>query len=97
MTSLLPQGRDCFVLRVTGNSMIEEQIRDGDLIIVEKRGQARNGELVVALLDGGEATVKKFFREDGRIRLQAANPEVSPLYPERVQIQGVVVGVVRKF
>ncbi len=99
LASLVPQGRDCFVLRVQGNSMIDEQIRDGDLVIVEKRAQARNGEMVVALLDGGEATVKKHFREGNRIRLQPANPEIPALYADidRVQIRGVVIGVVRRF
>lgn len=86
-----------FVLKVRGNSMIDEQIRDGDFVIVERRDQARDGETVVALLDDGEATLKKFFREKGgKVRLQPANPEFAPIIRDRVQIQGVVVGVIRK-
>lgn len=89
-----------FVLRVVGNSMIDEQIRDGDYIIVERRNIAENGEMVVALIDGKEATVKKFYRDsDGRIRLQPANPTAQPIYieEERLEIKGVVVGLLRKY
>lgn len=86
-----------FVLKVRGNSMIDEQIRDGDFVIVERRDQVRDGETVVALLDDGEATLKKFFRErGGKVRLQPANPEFKPIYVDHVQVQGVVVGVIRK-
>jgi len=85
-----------YVLRVRGNSMVDEHIRDGDLVIVEKRTQARDGETVVALLDDGEVTLKKFYREKGRIRLQPANPEYPPIYVDNVKIQGVVIGVIRK-
>lgn len=94
-----------FVLRVQGDSMIDEQIREGDYVICEQRNAARNGQTVVALLDTGvsdegEATLKKFYREkDGRIRLQPANSNYEPVYaqPEHVQIQGVVIGVVRAY
>ena len=89
-----------YVLRVKGESMIDEQIRDGDYIIVNSRQTAENGEMVVALIDGEAATVKKFYREGaGRVRLQPANPTMQPMfYPaERVQIQGIVVGVIRKY
>ena len=89
-----------FVLRVRGDSMIDEQIRDGDFVICEKRTQARNGQTVVALLDTGEATLKKLYRErDGRIRLQPANEAYEPLWvePDQLQIQGVVIGVVRTY
>jgi len=84
-----------FVLQVVGESMINEQIRDGDYVIVEKRETARNGETVVALLDNGEATLKKFFRERGRIRLQPANDAFEPIWVDNCRIQGVVVGVIR--
>ena len=67
--------RDSYVLRVKGNSMIDEQIRDGDFVIVEDRRTAENGEMVIALLDGADVTLKKLFREQGRIRLQPANPD----------------------
>lgn len=88
-----------FVLKVRGNSMIDEQIRDGDFVIVERRDRVRDGETVVALLDDGEATLKKFFREKGgKVRLQPANPEFKPIYVDldKVQVQGAVIGVIRK-
>ncbi len=89
-----------YVLRVRGDSMIEEQIRDGDYIVVNSRSGADNGEMVVALVNGDSATVKKFFREpDGRVRLQPANPTMKPMYfaEEEVQIQGIVVAVIRRY
>jgi repressor LexA len=93
-----------YVLRVRGDSMIEEQIRDGDYIIVNSRQTAENGEMVVALVAdgtvGGSATVKKFYREAGnRIRLQPANETMQPMYfpADAVAIQGIVVGVIRKY
>jgi repressor LexA len=93
-----------YVLRVRGDSMIEEQIRDGDYIIVNSRQTAENGEMVVALVAdgtvGGSATVKKFYREAGnRIRLQPANETMKPMYfpADAVAIQGIVVGVIRKY
>ena len=88
---------ETFVLQVRGDSMIDEQIRDGDYVIVEKRETARNGETVVALLPDGDATLKKFYKEKGRIRLQPANPTMQPIYVDKVQIQGVVIGVLRKY
>jgi len=88
---------ETFVLQVRGNSMIDEQIRDGDYVIVEKRSRARNGETVVALIDGGEATLKKFYQEKGRIRLQPANPDVKPIYVKDCEIQGIVIGVLRRY
>jgi repressor LexA len=96
--SLLTKGSN-YVLRVEGNSMIEESIRDGDLIIVEQRDFATNGETVVALIDGQEATLKKLYREEGRVRLQPANPTLFPIFVEedRLRIQGVVVGLMRKY
>ena len=84
-----------YVLKVRGDSMIDEQIRDGDLVVVERRETARNGETVVALLEGGEATLKKLYREGRRIRLQPANPDYEPIYVDDVRIQGVVIGVLR--
>ncbi|MBE3072938.1 MAG: transcriptional repressor LexA [Acidobacteria bacterium] len=90
---------DTYVLRVRGDSMIDEQIRDGDFVIVEDRKSAENGEMVIALLGGFEVTLKKFYRENGRVRLQPANPAMQPLIidADRVQVQGVVVGVMRKY
>jgi repressor LexA len=94
--SVMKSGKDYFALEVRGNSMIEDHIRDGDYVIVEKTPSARNGETVVALLDEGEATLKRFYRENGRIRLQPANGTMDPIVVDRVDIQGVVVGVFRK-
>jgi repressor LexA len=91
--------RDSYVLRVKGNSMIDEQIRDGDFVIVEDRKSANNGEMVIALVGGLDVTLKKFYRESGRIRLQPANPAMQAMIfdPDHVQVQGVVVGVMRKY
>jgi repressor LexA len=91
--------RETYVLRVRGSSMIDEQIRDGDFVIVEDRKTADNGEMVIALLDGQEVTLKKFYREHERVRLQPANPAMEPILvpSEQVQIQGVVVGVMRRY
>jgi len=88
---------DIFVLRVKGDSMIDEQIREGDYVICEKRNTARNGETVVALIDNEEATLKKFYKERNRIRLQPANETYEPIYVDECEIQGVVVGVVRTY
>jgi repressor LexA len=91
--------RDTYVLRVRGDSMIDEQIRDGDFVIVEDRKTAENGEMVIALLRGSDVTLKKFYRENGEVRLQPANVAMQPLTvpADHVQIQGVVVGVMRKY
>lgn len=95
---MLRTDRDQYVLLVRGNSMIDEQIRDGDYVIVERRDHADNGETVVALIGDGEATLKKFYREaGGRIRLQPANADMAPIYPDEVTVQGVVIGVIRKY
>ena len=91
--------RDTYALRVRGNSMIDEQIRDGDLVVVEDRQTAHNGEMVIALLEGAEVTLKKFYRENGHIRLQPANDAVAPIIvrADKVQVQGVVIGVMRRY
>lgn len=88
-----------YVLRVQGDSMIDEHIQDGDYVIVEEREDAHNGEMVIALLDGENATLKRFYREGDRIRLQPANPCLQPIYVSgnQLKIQGVVVGVMRKY
>ena len=88
-----------FALRVRGDSMIDEQIRDGDYVIVEPRTEPKNGQTVVALLQDGEVTLKQFHRDGRRIRLQPANKDYEPIYvsPEKLSIQGVVVGVLRKY
>jgi len=84
------------VLEVTGDSMIDEHICDGDMVVFEKRSNPRNGETVVALIDKDEATLKKFYREKNRIRLQPANAKYKPIYVKDVEIQGVVIGVMRR-
>jgi repressor LexA len=88
-----------YVLRVRGDSMIEDHLCDGDYVIIERRQTARNGEQVVALLDTGEATLKRFYREGSRIRLQPANSALEPRYvpADRCRIQGVVIGVLRSY
>jgi len=97
---MLRRQRDNYVLRVEGNSMIEEQIRDGDYIVVQAQEHAEDGQMVVALVGGDSATVKKLYREaGGRIRLQPANPTMEPIIVPAVdvRIQGIVVGVIRKY
>jgi len=86
-----------YVLKVRGESMIEEQIRDGDYVVVEQAEAANNGEIVVALLDNGMATLKRFFREATRIRLEPANAKMSPIFVKNVRIQGKVVGLIRRY
>ena len=96
---MLGRGRT-FALRVRGDSMIEENIQDGDIIVVNSQKTAENGQMVVALIDGNYATVKKFFREPDFIRLEPANPQFKPIFiktPDRIQIQGVVRGLIRKY
>lgn len=90
---------DHYVLRVAGDSMIQEGIHDGDFVVVLRRESARPGEMVVALVGGIEATLKRFFPEGKMIRLQPANPTMEPILvpAEDVRVQGVVVGLMRKF
>ncbi len=95
---LIPHGDGYYLLRVRGNSMVEDHIDDGDLVVVERRKTARNGEIVVAILEDEEATLKRFYRDkNGNIRLQPANSSLHPIYPDKVEIRGVVRGVVRSF
>ena len=92
--------KETYVLQVKGDSMIEEQIRDGDYVIVENRTTADDGEMVIALLDGENVTLKKLYREGhGQVRLQPANARLKPLVvdQDRLRIQGVVIGVLRKY
>jgi repressor LexA len=92
--------RPTFVLQVEGDSMIDEQIRSGDYVIVEQVESARDGQIVVALIGGGEATLKRFYRQsDGSVRLQPANVNMQPIIVSRgeFRIQGVVIGVLRKY
>ncbi|MEJ2347719.1 MAG: transcriptional repressor LexA [Patescibacteria group bacterium] len=86
-----------YVLQVRGDSMIEEQIRDGDYVVIEQVDNAKDGEIIVALLDNGMATLKRFFKEATRIRLEPANAAMSPIFVKNVRIQGKVVGLIRKY
>jgi repressor LexA len=96
----LSSGGDEFLLRVRGESMVEAGILPGDYVVVRRQQAARNGDIVVALAGddetADEATVKRFFREDGRIRLQPENNAMEPLYPRHVNVLGKVIGVFRR-
>ena len=91
--------KSCYVLRVKGDSMIEDGILDGDCVVIESRGYARNGEIVVALIDGMDATLKRIYQRPHEVVLAPANCEMKPITmpPERVTIQGVVVGQMRSY
>ncbi|MBU2575628.1 transcriptional repressor LexA [Patescibacteria group bacterium] len=93
----IAQGRQCYILKVKGDSMIESLISDGDLVIVEKTEYASNGDMVVAVLDDGTATLKKFYKEENYIRLQPANKKYKPIMAQNVVIRGRVVGIIRKY
>ena len=90
--------RNTYALRVRGDSMIDDNIQDGDIIVVEKRQTAENGQTVVAMINGEQVTLKKFYVEVDGIRLQPANPEMKPiiLRNEEIQILGIVTGVIRE-
>ena len=84
-----------YALRVQGNSMIEEGIFDGDIVVIRKQEAADNGQTVVAIIDDNEATLKKLYREKGRFRLQPANPTLFPIYRDEVEVRGIVVKIIR--
>jgi len=84
-----------YALRVQGNSMIDEGIFDGDIVVIRKQEYADNGQTVVAIIDDNEATLKKLYREKNRIRLQPANPTLFPIYRQEVEIRGIVVKIIR--
>lgn len=100
LETLFHSNRGVYVLRVRGESMIDDHLCDGDYVVIERRETARNGEQVVALLDTGEATLKRFYKEAGnRIRLQPANSALEPriVDADRCKVQGVVIGVLRSY
>jgi repressor LexA len=98
LTELVPTGDRIYLLRVRGKSMIEDHIDDGDLVVVERRETANDGDIVVAILEDEEATLKRFYRErNGSIRVQPANSSMEPIFTTRVQLRGVVRGVIRRF
>jgi len=88
---------DKFALRVSGESMIDEHIADGDFVIIKRQEQARDGQIVAVRDEDGEATLKKIYRDRNRIRLEPANKTMKPIYRDRVNVLGVLVGVVRKY
>lgn len=94
---MLSGKRRAFVLQVKGESMIEEGILDGDFVVIEEQSEARNGDIVVALLENGLATLKRYYKEATRIRLEPANCKMQPIYAIDVKVQGKVVGIIRKF
>ena len=96
LEALFASKHGVFVLEVKGDSMIDDHIAEGDYVVVEQRKNPLNGDIVVALLDNGEATLKRFFRERSRIRLQPANSKYQPIYATDLEIQGVVIGVIRR-
>ena len=95
--SMVSGKKRSYVLQVKGDSMIEEGILDGDYVIIEEQTTAQDGEIVVALLENGLATLKRFFKEPNRIRLEPANAAMEPIYATDVKIQGKCVGVIRRF
>lgn len=86
-----------FALRVNGNSMIDEHIADGDFVVIHRQETARDGQIVAVRDDEGEATLKRFFKEKSRIRLEPANKTMKPIYRDKVEVLGILVGVVRKY
>ncbi len=95
--SMISGKKTAYVLQVKGESMIEDGILDGDFVVIEKAEVASNGDIVVALVDDNLATLKKFYKEGERVILRPANSAMEPIYPSSLKIQGIAVGVVRKF
>jgi repressor LexA len=94
---LVSSKKRSYVLKVKGNSMIDDGIFNDDYVVIEERSDVNNGDIVVALLDNGLATLKRFYKEATRVRLEPANSTMSPIYATNVQVQGRVVGLIRKF
>ncbi len=95
--SMISGKKTAFVLQVKGESMIEDGINDGDYVVIEKANEATDGDIVVAIVDDNLATLKRFYKEDGRVVLKPANSKMDPIYPTSIMIQGKAVGLVRKF
>ncbi len=95
--SMISGKKTAYVLQVKGDSMIEEGILDGDYVVIEKTETASNGDIVVALVDESLATLKKFYQENGKVVLKPANSAMEPIYPNSLRIQGIAVGIVRRF
>jgi SOS regulatory protein LexA len=97
LRDLIPPSKHVYALRVCGDSMIDDGIRSGDIVLVEGKSTANNGDTVVAILENEEATLKRYYRDKKGVRLQAANPAIQPLITESVEIRGVVLGVIRRY
>ncbi len=99
LSQLVGKDSDCYLLRVKGNSMVGDNIQEGDFVLVKKEKEPREGQMVVALLEHGEATLKRYYRENGEIILEPSNPEHEPIRTEEgnVEIQGIVLGLVRNY
>lgn len=95
--SMITGKKIAYVLQVKGNSMIDDGIWDGDYVVIERTDQAENGDIVVAIVDDNLATLKRFYREDGKVVLKPSNVEMEPIYPNSLTIQGKAVGIIRKF
>jgi len=96
-SSLITGEKPAFILQVKGDSMVDDGIMNGDYVVIEQKEEAMNGDIVVALLDNGFATLKRYFKEATRIRLEPANAQMAPIFTRKVKIQGKVVGVIRRF
>ncbi|MDO8515052.1 MAG: transcriptional repressor LexA [bacterium] len=96
-SNLISPGKTCFVLQVKGDSMIEDGINSDDYVVVIKQSDAKDGDIVVALLESGLATLKRFFKELDRIRLEPANAKMAPIYATDVRIQGKVTALIRRY
>lgn len=96
LRSMFETPGETFALKVRGDSMVEEHICDGDFVLVRKVQQARDGEIVVAILEDGDATLKRLYREKSGFRLQPANAAYEPVFVDQVEVQGVVIGIVRR-
>lgn len=95
--SLISGEKRAFVLQVKGESMIDEGILDGDYVVIEEQENANNGDIVVALLENGLATLKRFFKEATRVRLEPANSKMAPIFAKNIRIQGKVIAVIRRY
>lgn len=95
--NLVNENKKSYVLQVKGESMIDDGILDGDFVVIEETNQAKNGDIVVAMIENGIVTLKRFFKEPNRVRLEPANVKMQPIYAKNVTIQGRCVGVIRKY
>lgn len=95
--NMVPSNKKSYVLQVKGESMIDDGILDGDFVVIEETSQANNGDIVVAMMDSGVVTLKRFFREKDQVRLMPANSTMQPIFAKSVTIQGKCVGVIRRY